>query len=99
MNKHKTDAGRMAPRSLVAQAETQKPSSTGHYFGYEVFDVEGSFVLVVHTSLYTGIQRTSHWACPPVEMQSLTKEGAIQEAARTTAAYARSLNPSLDVEI
>ena len=78
-------------RELVAQAETQKPSSTGHYFGYEVFDVNGDFYLVIHTQTYDGIRRASHHATPEQKLDALTKNAAIDEATAKTVAYVNAV--------
>jgi hypothetical protein len=78
-------------RELVGQAETQKPSSTGRWYGYEVYDVEGDYTLVIHTSMYDGMRRTDHYATPEQPLEALTLAGALDEAAHKTAAYARAL--------
>jgi hypothetical protein len=78
-------------RHLVAQAETQKPSSTGHYFGYEVFDVDGDFFLVIHTQTYDGTRRASHHATPEQKLDAPTKETAIAEATAKTVAYVNAV--------
>lgn len=80
----------MATHTLVAQAESDKVYA-GWRFGYEVFDVDGQYRLVIHTSTYDGIRRDSHHATPEQDMDSMTREDAIQEAARKTTAYARAL--------
>jgi hypothetical protein len=78
--------------TLVAQAQANHATSLGHWFGYEVFDIDGDFHLVIHTRTYDGIKVASHYATPRVKMDALTKEGALDEAAKKTSAYARSVN-------
>jgi hypothetical protein len=82
-------------RVLVGQAETDKPSATGRWYGYEIYDVEGGYTLVIHTSMYDGIKRTDHYACPEQPLDALTRAGALDEAAHKTAAYARALGEVL----
>jgi hypothetical protein len=77
-------------RRLVAQAEAKKPSGRW-WFGYELFDVDGEFRLVIHTSTYDGIKRDDHHATPEVALTAVTKEAALDEAAKTTSLYARSV--------
>ena len=77
-------------KTLVAQAEATKPSGRW-WFGYEVFEKDGDFSLVIHTSTYDGIRRSSHHATPEQPMTSLTKQGALDEAALKTADYARAV--------
>ena len=78
-------------RTLVGQAEANKPTATGQWFGYEVYDVDGDFALVIHISVYDGVRRTDHYAAPQQPLVALTRDEALQEAARATAAYARAL--------
>src|SRR3954471_12232576 len=78
-------------RILVAQVEATKPSASGHWFGYEVFDIDGDFHLVIHTSTYTGVLRDSHWATPEQKLDALTKDGAITEATEKTVAYSNAV--------
>jgi hypothetical protein len=77
-------------RRLIAQAEAKKPSGRW-WFGYEVFDVDGEFRLVIHTSTYDGVKRDSHHATPEVAMTAMTKQAALVEAAKTTGLYAKSI--------
>jgi len=78
-------------RTLVGQAESSKPSTIGCWYGYEVYDVDGDFRVVIHTSTYDGLRRTGHYATPEQPLAALTRDEALQEAARATAAYARAL--------
>lgn len=79
-------------RALVAQAESEKAyDALGTRFGYEVYDVNGYFELVIHTSTYEGVRRASHFAAPSQSLDAMTREEAVQEAARKTAAYARAV--------
>jgi hypothetical protein len=80
-----------ALRTLVAQAEATKPHGDRWWFGYEIFEFNGQFRLVIHTSTYDGVKRDSHHATPEQAMEALTREDALSEAARTTAAYARAV--------
>lgn len=77
-------------RTLVAQAESTQTIGQ-HRFGYEVFEEGSDFVLVIHTSTYEGIRRSSHYATPGRPLDAFTKEAALEEAARETAAYARAV--------
>ena len=78
-------------RTLMAQTEATKPSASGRWYGYEVYDVDGDFVLVIHTSTYDGIRRDSHYAAPEQAMDALTLDGALDEAVKKTAAYMRAV--------
>jgi len=79
-------------RELVTSAESKRAFGEGRYwFGYEIFDVDGQFRLVIHTSTYDGIKRDSHHATPEQDMEALTRETALDEAAQKTAAYANSV--------
>jgi hypothetical protein len=77
---------------LVAQAEAQKASPGGAWFGLEVLqDEDRRYWVVIHTSMYSGIQRTSHWATQPVMLDALDEEPAIHEARDKLRRYVRAV--------
>lgn len=77
---------------LVAQGEHDRPSPGGAWFGLEVFeDPAGQYLVVIHTSMYSGIQRTSHYATQPVVLEARDHEAAVAEANDKLRAYVRAV--------
>jgi hypothetical protein len=77
---------------LVAQAEAPKASPGGAWFGLEVLqDEDRRYWVVIHTSMYSGIQRTSHWATQPVMLEATEEAAALDEARDKLRGYVRAV--------